>query len=89
MLFEDLSVESSEDLLIVINSHLGADFRVIDNVQLLRTGDLPLTGYELWASEDSLTGDASDDEDGDGMSNLAEYLFGRNPAAAEIANKWS
>ena len=82
LLFEDLSVESNEDLLIVINSHLGADFRVIDNVQLLRTGDLPLTGYELWASENSLTGDASDDEDGDGMSNLAEYLFGRDPAAA-------
>ena len=41
-----------------------------------------LTGYELWASENSLTGDASDDEDGDGMSNLAEYLFGRDPAAA-------
>ena len=82
LLFQDLSVESNEDILIVINSHLGADFRVIDNVQLLRTGDLPLTGYELWASENSLTGDASDDEDGDGMSNLAEYLFGRNPAAA-------
>ena len=51
-------------------------------MQLLRTGDLPLTGYELWASENSLTGDASDDEDGDGMSNLAEYLFGRDPAVA-------
>ena len=82
LLLQDLSVESNEDILIVINSHLGADFRTIDNVQLLRTGDLPLTGYDLWASNNSLSGDASDDEDGDGMSNVAEYLFGRDPAAA-------
>ena len=87
LLFEDLSVESNEDLLIVINSHLGADFRVIDNVQLLRTGDLPLTGYDLWASNNSLTGNASDDEDGDGMSNLAEYLLGRDPAVSGDVEK--
>lgn len=79
LLFEDLSVEANEDLLIVINSHLGADFKVIDNVQLLRTGDLPLTGYELWASTNSITGTPSEDDDGDGLSNLAEFVMGRNP----------
>ena len=79
LLFEGLSVEANEDLLIVINSHLGADFKVIDNVQLLRTGDLPLTGYELWASTNSITGTPSEDDDGDGLSNLAEFVMGRNP----------
>lgn len=48
-------------------------------MQLLRTGDLPLTGYELWASTNSITGTPSEDDDGDGLSNLAEFVMGRNP----------
>ena len=82
LLFEDISVEADEDLLLIINSHLGADFNSIDNVQLLRTGDLPLTGYDLWASNHSLSGDTNDDPDGDGLSNLAEYVLGRDPTAS-------
>ena len=48
VVIQDLIVESNEDILICCNSTSGADFRVNDNVQLLRTGDLPLNkGYEI------------------------------------------
>jgi len=42
----------------------------------------PAGGYAAWASSNSVTGSITDDDDGDGLSNLMEYALNGNPKAA-------
>ncbi|QBG46448.1 hypothetical protein EGM51_03190 [Verrucomicrobia bacterium S94] len=42
------------------------------------TGSLP-TAYDTWAAAAGVTGGATDDDDGDGLNNYGEYVFGGNP----------
>ncbi|MDZ8120503.1 hypothetical protein [Pontiella agarivorans] len=49
------------------------------------TGSLP-TAYDLWAAGQGVTGADSDDDDGDGLSNFGEYVFGGNPVLPSGAN---
>ncbi|MEI6607317.1 MAG: hypothetical protein WCP35_18550, partial [Verrucomicrobiota bacterium] len=47
---------------------------------------VPTSGYATWASGYNLSGGPTGDDDGDGMSNFAEYAFGLNPKSAASVN---
>ncbi len=88
LLFTDLSVQDGEDLCIRITSYLNADFNVIDNVQVLRTGDAPLVGYAAWIDTFGLTGNdalLTTDVEPDGLDNLLEYALGGIPNVDDAA----
>lgn len=58
---------------------VGTDTAWLDAVQWAR-------GFELWAEAAALSGQAAEpnaDNDGDGLANLLEYGFDRNPALAD------
>jgi hypothetical protein len=90
--FTNLTVNEGEDLAIVLNGYADGDWNRIDNVQVLRTADLPpvYTPYETWAIGYGLTGDDAlpeTDVEPDGMDNLLEYALGGNPNVDDASIK--
>ncbi|VGO19627.1 hypothetical protein [Pontiella sulfatireligans] len=80
--FTGLSVQEGEDLVIRWNGYANADFSLIDNVQVLRTGGAAPVGFDAWAASFSLTGDDAlpgADVEPDGLDNLMEYALGGIP----------
>ncbi|VGO16267.1 hypothetical protein PDESU_04858 [Pontiella desulfatans] len=92
LVLSDLNVQADQDVAIVFYHRYGPDF-FIDNVELLRTGDLPLEGYSLWAEDNGLTAGVNDglEDDaengglGDGLNNLMEYALGGDPLVDDAA----
>jgi hypothetical protein len=78
----DMNVLNGQDVALVIYQAYGPDL-TIDNVELVRTGDAVLTGYDGWAQlypgffDTALTSDP----DGDGINNLLEYALNGDPTA--------
>lgn len=91
VMFTDLTVNDGEDLAIVLNGYADGDWNRVDNVQVLRTGDLPYvpTPYEQWATSQGLSGDdalMTADVEPDGMDNLYEWALGGNPNVDDAAS---
>ncbi|MFC7337873.1 beta strand repeat-containing protein [Haloferula chungangensis] len=66
----------------------GAEYEID---QITGTGLLNVTAaggndYDSWASEFSLVGGPTDDDDNDGVSNEDEYAFGLNPTSGSSVN---
>lgn len=92
LMLTNLNVQADQDVAIVFYHSYGPDF-LIDNVELLRTGDLPLEGYGAWAEANGLTAGVNDglEDDaengglGDGLNNLMEYALGGDPLVDDAA----
>jgi hypothetical protein len=50
-----------------------------DGFDFAKTIPAPAQSFSSWLSDNSLTGDASSDQDGDGQSNFLEFCFGLDP----------
>ena len=57
----------------------------LDNVSI---ATLPAAGadYQTWATDNGVTGTATDDDDSDGLSNFSEYAFGLDPTSGSSVN---
>ncbi|MGL5019976.1 MAG: hypothetical protein ACRDBP_17715 [Luteolibacter sp.] len=57
----------------------------LDNVSI---STLPAAGadYQTWATDNGVTGTATDDDDSDGLSNFNEYAFGLDPKSGSSVN---
>ncbi|MDZ8120005.1 hypothetical protein [Pontiella agarivorans] len=51
----------------------------IENITLVTENSGIEPGYGIWAAGKGVTGSETDDDDGDGLSNRGEYIFGGDP----------
>jgi len=88
VVFTGLSVQDGEDLCLRFNCYSNADFNVIDNIQVVRTGDAAPVGYNAWAASFALAGNdalLTADVEPDGLNNLMEYALGGDPTIDDAA----
>jgi len=78
----NMQVLAGQDVAIVFYHREGPDM-LIDNVELVRTGDAVLTGYDGWAAGFTGFFDTAleSNPDGDGLNNLLEYALNGDPTA--------
>ncbi|VGO19332.1 hypothetical protein [Pontiella sulfatireligans] len=80
MTLSGMPVQDGQDVALVFYHAFGPDLK-IDNVLLVRTGDVVLSGYDGWASGFTGFFDTAldSDPDGDDLSNLMEYALNGDP----------
>ncbi|VGO19649.1 hypothetical protein [Pontiella sulfatireligans] len=76
----DMQVLDDQDVVILFHHREGPDM-IVDNVELVRTGDAVLTGYDGWAAGFTGFFDTAleSDPDSDGVNNLIEYALNGDP----------
>jgi hypothetical protein len=82
----NMTVLDGRDVAIVFYNQDGPD-TVVDNLELVRTGDAQLTGYDGWAQqfEGFLDTELESDPDVDGVNNLLEYALNGDPTVADTS----
>jgi len=80
LVLSDMNVLDGQDVALVIYQGYGPNLQ-IDNVELVRTGNAVLSGYDGWAAGYPGFFDTALDSDpeGDGINNLLEYALNGNP----------
>lgn len=64
------------------------DRSVMNGFVLSATSSEAPSGYEVWAFENNITGEPTDDDSGDGLSNLATYAIGERPRLIRAEDKF-